>query len=143
MFYTYIRRFCAQGPKMQVASRKKTISYADGDDDGNEEDSFKIRSGRRRRDEVTCGKFGRVYSHSEFVPSCILCISSGGSFHSSGSENQEITEKVERGNMCTNKEDREEGRERKGGGREGERRVRATKYYHLGRKVPRSKFRGN
>ena len=51
---------------MQVASRKKTISYADYDD-GNEEDSFKIRSGRRRYDEVTCGKFGCVYSHNEFV----------------------------------------------------------------------------
>lgn len=79
-----------QSPKMRAARREKTISYAD---DGNEEDSLKIRSGRRRHDEVTCGKFGRVYSHGEFVPPCILCISSGGSFRSS--ENQEITEKVE------------------------------------------------
>jgi len=94
--------------KCQAASRKKTISYADGDDDGNEEDSFKIRSGRRWHDEVTCRKFRCVYSHSEFVPPCILCISSGGSFRSSG-ENQEITKKIERGNM--NKVDRE--RERK------------------------------
>lgn len=109
------------------------ISYADGD--GDEEDSLKIRSGRRRHDEVTCGKFGRVYSHGEFVPPCILCISSGGSFRSS--ENQEITEKVERGNMCTNEQDKETKKDR-----EKERQERATKYYHLAGKVPKSKFRG-
>lgn len=108
-FSYYIRGF-AQSLKIQAAPRKKTISYADDDE---EEDSFKIRSGRRRHDEVIRGKFGRVYSHGEFVPPCILCISSGGSFRSS--ENQEITEKVERGNMCKRKRERR----RETGGREG------------------------
>lgn len=120
MFFHIIFAVSVRSPKMQTASRKKTISYADGDDGGNEEDSLKIRSGRRRHDEVTCGKFGCVYSHGEFVPPCILCISSGGSFRSSGSENQEITEKVERGNMCTNEKTEKEVEE-EGGGERGER----------------------